>query len=425
MLCLRRAPVTRRSIREYVQVMRHRYAALARPAKSQLLTEFCATTGYHRKAAIRALTRAVPSPMPPRRRRGRPSRYGPSLRTALAKIWEAAGYPWSVRLKALLPLWIPWATQHFPLAPQVERHLRTISPSTIDRALRAHKRQLRRRLYGRTKPGTLLKHHVPIKTERWDVTIPGFTEIDLVSHSGPSADGEFIQSLNLTDIHSGWGESRAVMGKTQTRVRAALDDIRAVLPFPLRGIDSDNGSEFINYHLFRYCLLREIEFTRGRAYKKDDNAHVEQKNYTHVRKLLGWDRYDSPAALAAINDLYRNELRLMMNLFQPSVKLRRKTRVGSRLRRVYDAPQTPLDRLLATAGVDRTALQPLCDLRARLDPFTLAETIDRKLHHIYQLAHHGPIRATRHPLPHQRFHIHRIPSRTPLAAAPVAGIMTR
>ena len=173
-----------------------------------------------------------------------------------------------------------------------------------------------------------------------------------------------------------------MIGKIQTLVRAALDDIRAVLPFPLRGIDSDNGSEFINYHLFRYCLLREIEFTRGRAYKKDDNAHVEQKNYTHVRKLLGWDRYDSPAALAAINDLYRNELRLMMNLFQPSVKLRRKTRVGSRLRRVYDAPQTPLDRLLATAGVDRTALQPLCDLRARLDPFTLAETIDRKLHHI-------------------------------------------
>jgi transposase InsO family protein len=291
----------------------------------------------------------------------------------------------------------------------MERQLQTISPSTIDRHLRQQKRLLRRRLYGRTKPGTLLKHHIPLRTEHWEVQCPGFTEVDLVSHSGESADGEFIQSVNLTDIYSGWVETRAVMGKSQTVVSAAVDDIRAMLPFSLRGLDSDNGSEFINHHLFRYCEARQIQFTRGRPYKKDDNAHIEQKNWTHVRKLLGWDRYDSQQALEALNDLYRHELRLMMNLFQPSVKLVRKVRVGSRLRRVYDNPQTPLDRLLNADGADPAPLQALQQLRARLDPFMLAQTIERKLHHVYTLAHRGPVQAARHPRPHQRFQIRRLP----------------
>jgi len=397
--------------------MQQRYVTLSRSAKSQLLTEFCATIGYHRKAAIRVLTAPAHPPALRRRQPGRPSSYGPSLFAVLVKIWEAAGYPWSVRLKALLPLWVPWAKQHFALSPQVQRQLRAISPSTIDRHLRTRKRRLRRRLYGRTKPGTLLKHHIPIKTEHWNVTVPGFTEIDLVSHSGDSAEGDFLQSLNLTDIHSGWGESRAVLGKGQTVVRAALEVMRTRLPFPLRGLDSDNGSEFINHHLFRYCETRDIQFTRGRPYKKDDNAHIEQKNWMNVRKILGWDRYESPAALAAINDLYDHELRLMMNLFQPSVKLLRKTRVGARYRRIYDAPQTPLDRLLATPGVDRATLQALQRQRARLDPFTLAATIERKLRRIYQLAHRGPIRAVRQPRPHQQFHIRRFPTTTAVAAA--------
>jgi len=306
--------------------------------------------------------------------------------TVLAAVWEAAGYPWSVRLKALLPLWLPRAKRRLTIPPPVERQLRTISPSTIDRRLHGRKRRLQRRLYGRTKPGTLLKHHIPIKTEHWSVTVPGFTEVDLVSHSGNSADGEFLQSLNLTDIRTGWVETRAVMGKSQIGVTAAVEELRAALPFRLCGLDSDNGSEFINTHLFHYCEAREIQFTRGRAYKKDDNAHVEQKNWTHVRKLLGWDRYDTTQAQAAINDLYRHELRLMMNLFQPSVQLVRKVRHGSRLTRVYDAPQTPLDRLLASGGGNATQIAALLRLRDQLDPFTLAEVIDRKLARIHQLA---------------------------------------
>ncbi len=382
--------MTRTSRREYANAVRQRYAQASRAAKAHILDEFCATTRYHRKYAIALLTAAGR----PKQRQGR--RRTPTYRSqtvsALAAIWEAAGYPWSARLKALLPLWLPWATRHFALSPRVEQQLRTISPSTIDRRLQGRKRRLKRRLYGRTKPGTLLKHHIPIKTDHWDVTTPGFTEIDLVSHSGNSADGEFVQSLNLTDIHTGWSESRAVMGKSQTVVRPALEELRQALPFALRGVDSDNGAEFINAHLYRYCDARAIQFTRGRPYKKDDNAHIEQRNWTHVRKLLGWERYDSIEAREAINDLYRHELRLMMNLFQPSVKLVGKVRHGARLTRRYDAPQTPLDRLAASQGADLAAVAALQQLRQRLDPFALAEAIDRKLAMIHRLANrrHSP-----------------------------------
>jgi len=376
--------VTPASRREYARAIRARYAKASRTAKSQILDEFCATTKYHRKYAIALLT-DPPVPPPARGRRRAPT-YRVQTMTVLAAVWEAAGYPWSVRLKALLPLWLPRAKRRLTIPPPVERQLRTISPSTIDRRLHGRKRRLQRRLYGRTKPGTLLKHHIPIKTEHWSVTVPGFTEVDLVSHSGNSADGEFLQSLNLTDIRTGWVETRAVMGKSQIGVTAAVEELRAALPFRLCGLDSDNGSEFINTHLFHYCEAREIQFTRGRAYKKDDNAHVEQKNWTHVRKLLGWDRYDTTQAQAAINDLYRHELRLMMNLFQPSVQLVRKVRHGSRLTRVYDAPQTPLDRLLASGGGNATQIAALLRLRDQLDPFTLAEVIDRKLARIHQLA---------------------------------------
>lgn len=376
--------------REYVRALRPRYMQAPRRAKPAILDEFCATTGYHRKYAVTLLNRPEGTAAPPRRRR-RPT-YPPQLISVLAAIWEAAGYPWSTRLKALLPLWLPWTKQHLSISPRAEQHLRTISPRTIDRRLQGRKRRLKRRLYGRTKPGTLLKHHIPIRTDHWDVTVPGFTEIDLVSHSGNSADGDFAQTLNLTDIHTGWSESQAVLGKSQTVVRPALEALRQALPFALRGVDSDNGSEFINDHLYRYCEARAIQFTRGRPYKKDDNAHIEQRNWTHVRKLLGWDRYDSPEALAAINDLYRGELRLMMNLFQPSVKLVGKVRRGARLTRRYDVPQTPLDRLAASPEADPATVAALQHLRQRLDPFALAEAIDQKLATIHRLAnlHHSP-----------------------------------
>jgi hypothetical protein len=378
------------SRKDYLRKIHSRYQAASRSERKRILDECCANCGYHRKYAIRLLNGAVPGsrPRPARRRRG--LHYGPQVLSILQAVWEAADYPWSVRLKALLPGWMPWIRRRFRLSAELERQLLCISPRSMDYRLAAQKRAQRRRLYGRTKPGTLLKHHIPVKTDRWDVQTPGFTEIDLVSHSGDSASGEFCHSLNLTDIHTTWTETCAVLGKSQETVRRALQQMRQVLPFPLLGIDSDNGSEFINQHLYRYCRSQQMQFTRGRPYKKDDNAHIEQKNWTHVRRLLGYLRYDSPAALAAINDLYRNELRLFQNLFLPSVKLQSKVRVGSRLRRRYQAPQTPFERLCAcpTASVHPARVAELQRLRELLDPFALSQRIQLQLDRIFQLAAH-------------------------------------
>lgn len=368
--------------REYLARMRERYEMATRAAKSRLLDEVCEVTGYHRKAVIRLLRRPGGHRRPGR---GRPVRYGPVVVGTLRRIWEAAGSPWSVRLQALLPTWLPWACRRWRIPRDVAARLRTMSPRHMDRCLRPFKSELRKRQYGRTKPGTLLKHQIPLKTDRWDVQVPGFTEIDLVAHSGDRADGEFLHSLNVTDIHTTWVETRAVMGKSQHHVQEGLEHLRQAMPFPLRGIDSDNGSEFINHHLNRYCGTHTIQFTRGRPYKKDDNAHIEQKNWTHVRKLLGYVRYDSPAALTAINALYE-ELRLLQNLFLPSVKLVEKRRVGARLRRRYDRPRTPLERLETCADADPVKLRALAQLCAQLDPFALAQQIDQGLARIYRLA---------------------------------------
>ena len=371
---------------EYLAQLRDRYLGATRMEKGRMLTEAVTVTGSHRKAVIRAWRRpTVRRARGPRR--GRPTHYDAAVVRALRAIWTAAGYPWSLRLKALLPTWLPWARRRLALSPATEKKVRAISPRQIDRLLAPDKRTIRRRLYGRTKPGTLLKHHIPIKTDHWDVTEPGFTEVDLVSHSGDRADGDFLHTLNLTDIHTTWVEHSAVLGKSQVRVQERLAELRAALPFALRGIDSDNGSEFINAHLLKYCRTHDVQFTRGRPYKKDDNAHIEQKNWTHVRKLMGYVRYDSEAALQAMNVVYA-DLRLRQNLFLPSVKLQRKERVGARLRRYYDAPQTPLERVRVCPQADAVKVAALTRQRDRLDPFALAARIDRQLAQVYALANH-------------------------------------
>ncbi|MGH7772017.1 MAG: integrase, partial [Candidatus Binatia bacterium] len=216
--------MSRKSKREYLRAIYLRYRKATIAAKSQILDEFCKICGYNRKYALRLLNGPCPDRPAnnyagPRRKRKRT--YGPQLISILTAIWQAAGYPWSTRLKALLPVWMPWVRKRFSLTPKIEQQLLSISPRTIDLRLKSKKIHLKKKLYGRTKPGTLLKHHIPIKTDSWDVTTPGFTEVDLVSHCGNSAAGEFIHSLNMTDIHTTWVESRAVMGKGQTRVLEA------------------------------------------------------------------------------------------------------------------------------------------------------------------------------------------------------------
>ena len=391
---------------EYLKAIYPRYQHATRPEKQRILDEFCQVTRYHRKSALRLLNGPPPVPHPRSPRRRSPT-YGTRVIQVLAAIWRAAGSPWSVRLKALLPLWLRWARPRFRLTPALEAQLLRLSPRQMDRRLAPYRRPGRTGRYGGTKPGRLLKHHIPLRTDRWDVTVPGFTEIDLVAHCGDSGDGEFVHSLNLTDIHTTWVETRAVLGRGQYAVQQALEEMRQVLPFRLQGIDSDNGSEFINAHLVRYCQRHGIQFTRGRPYKKDDNAHIEQKNWTHVRRLFGYVRYDGPAAVAAINALYRQELRLFQNLFLPSVKLVRKVRVGARIRRVYDRPQTPFERVQACPEADPAKVAQLAALRAQLDPFVLAEAIDQQLSRVYALAHQRA--ALRQPA-------HREPSALPPAS---------
>jgi len=265
------------------------------------------------------------------------------------------------------------------LRPAVEEQVRAISPRQMDRRLAPYRRQLTKRLYGRTKPGTLLKHHIPLRTDRWDVAVPGFTEIDLVAHCGSLGDGEFVHSLNLTDIYTTWVETAAVLGKSQRAVQVALEELRQALPFRLRGIDSDNGSEFINQHLWDYAQAQEIQFTRGRPYKKDDNAHVEQKNWTHIRQCFGYERHDNPEVVEPINVLVKGAYGQLLNYFHASLKLERKERTEGRLKRIYGAAQTPLARVLASPEVTPQTKRRLQQEKARLNPFALKREVDRSL----------------------------------------------
>lgn len=406
-------PVGPQARREYLARMRDRYAGARRAERSHLVSEVVAVTGYHRKAVIRLLRR-VARPQP--RRRGRPRQYGPEVVRVLRALWTAAGYPWAVRLKALIPLWLPRGRQRWHVSAAVAGQVRQVSARQIDRVLQADKRQVRRRLYGRTKPGTLLKQQVPLRTDRWNVTTPGFTEVDLVAHSGDRAAGDFAHTVNQTDIVTTWVESQAVLGKSQVRVQQALEAMRQRLPFALVGIDSDNGAEFLNAHLVRYCRALAIQFTRGRPYKKDDNAHIEQKNWTHVRKLVGYERYDTDAAVTALNVLYA-DLRLLQNLFLPTVKLGRKERIGAKVRRIYDAPQTPLDRVRACPTADRRKVAALLALRQRLDPVALAARVDQQLERVYALA-------SRRAVPGRRGRTAAVSS-TAAPSVSVTGVMAR
>ena len=367
------------------------HVAEGRAAKGLILDEFCKSYRCHRKHALRLLNSPPPEDKRPSRR-PRGSEYDKGRVPAILEgVWEASGYLCGSRLASALHTWLPAIRNQYRTTQPEEQLLLAMSPATIDRKLKAKKNNIRKSIYGTTRPGALLKHHIPIKTDCWDVKKPGFCEVDLVAHCGDNGEGHFANTLDMTDIHTAWVERRCVLGKGQEAVQQAIDDIRWLMPFELLGIDSDNGSEFINNHLLGYCQTEpELQFTRGRPYKKDDNAHIEQKNWTHVRKLLGYGRFESRAAVAAINDLYRNELRWLQNLFQPSVRLIKKVRVGSKYKRKYDKPQTPLDRVIASGAGKPEMVAKLIALREKLDPFRLSEEIGQKLERIWSMRSNAP-----------------------------------
>lgn len=377
---------------EYMKSVHRRYRqARTKKAKGVILDEFCKTYDCHRKHALRVLNAGNPPDRRPARRPRRSPYKDPRLQRVLEGVWAATGHLCGRRLKAALPHWLPWIRRRLSPEPEVVRLLLAMSAPTIDRHLRPGKDAVRRKIYGTTRAGLLLKHHIPIKTDNWDVDRPGFMEVDLVSHSGDCAKGDFAHTLNMTDIHTGWVERRCVLGKGQRGVLEAIADVRRALPFPLLGIDSDNGSEFINGHLLAYCREEPaVQFTRGRPYKKDDNAHIEQKNWTHVRKLVGYARYDRPQAVALLNRLYRRELRWFQNLFLPSMKLVSKERVGSKLRRRYDEPKTPLARLIQSGALPAARVATLRRNLAQLDPFELSAAVDRALDRVWSMRSKAP-----------------------------------
>lgn len=373
------------SKREYLQTIRQRYLGGSKSLKRTILDEVCHVCGYNRKYAIRVLrvSHCPGSGGHP----GRPRLYNdPALMTFLKKLWTCSNLVCSKRLKAMIPLWLP----HYEtsLSTELKRQLETISPATIDRLLAPVRHRYTKRGLATTRPGSLLKKHIPIKTNQWDEHIPGFLEADTVAHCGSSMAGQFVYTLNMVDLATGWTEQRALWGKGDHGVLVAMESIEQTLPFPVLGFDCDNGSEFLNWPLLKYFVDRKcpVQYTRSREYHSNDNAHVEGKNWTIVRQYLGYDRFDDPQITQALNDLYTHEWRLLMNFFFPSVKLIAKERIKSRIIKQHDPPQTPLQRVLTSTHISQQSRRLLEELYKQLNPFQLQNRVNKKINRILNLA---------------------------------------
>jgi len=380
-----------RSKQEYLEAIHLRYKRAFLKEKTAILDEFCSSCGYHRKHAIRVLNNFKRFTKPKPKKRGKPSKYNkPAILEPLKRIWLTANLPCSKRLKVILPLWLKSYAEEFGgLSLDVVKALLKISAPTIDRLLKPTRVKYRHRGRATTKPGTLLKKQIPIKTDQWDEHRPGFLEADTVAHCGESLLGDFAYTIDFVDIATGWTEQRAVWGKGEVGVVEQIKNVESSLPFPLLGFDSDNGSEFLNYHLVRHFAQRDnpVQFTRSRPYHKDDNAHAEQKNWTHVRQWLGYHRIDKPKAIALMNDLYTKEWRLYHNFFMPSVKLIEKKLVAGKAIKRYDKPKTPYQRLLESPDMAASKKHALKEQFETLNSFALRKAMDRKLKTIFAICY--------------------------------------
>jgi hypothetical protein len=365
----------------FLNKLRERYQRATKKQRGRILDEFVETTGYHRKHAI-ALLRSERHHRDPKVRlhRVRPRIYLEEDQEALlwlAGLFDQIG---SKRLRAALDVELPALrdAQYLRVSTACYQRLLKISPATMDR-LRKAERRPRGHRRGGTKPGSLLKHQIPIRTfADWDERRPGFTEMDLVQHDGGNPNGFFACTLNLTDVCTGWTEFRAVRTKAQQHVFVALAELRRQLPFPLLGVDSDNGQEFINAPLWHYCQRAHITFTRARVGHKNDNAYVEQKNWSVVRRLVGDERFDTPEQVDELNLLY-GVYRLYVNHFLPVMKFVTKVREGRRVKKVYDAPKTPYQRIIESTWVDVGAKARLQAIHETLDVVLLRRQLDGML----------------------------------------------
>ncbi len=368
--------MTRESIEEYKEAIRGRYEIATKEEKGRILEEFTKTTGLHRKSAIRLLNRPMRRGIT--KRRGRKRKYGSAVVEALRSVWEASDRLCSKRLHPFIPEMVHKMRRcgDRSMTLEIEAELCRMSAATMDRRLRAWKHPGGRRSLSTTRPGAALRSAIPIRTfADWQENRPGFIEVDLVAHCGESTDGFYLNTLMAVDVATGWTEFVGVWGRTQERVGTAVHKVRERLPFPLLGLDSDNGSEFINENLAKWCRHEHITFTRSRPYKKNDNCYVEQKNGFIVRRIIGRDRYSSRRALEVLDCIYYL-LRWKINFLEPSMKLVSKTRNGAKTHRVYDTAQTPYQRVLNSGVLSNAKKAQLKTTYDHLNPVLLLKQID-------------------------------------------------
>ncbi len=377
---------------EYFKSIAQRYQKASKKDKSKILEEFCQVCHYHRKYAITKLNnyKTIHRKPPAKQKPGpKPIYNHPQLLEALKTIWIGTNLICSKRLKAAIPDWIGhYQVENEYLPFDLVKKLLNISPPTIERILKPIKHLHRGKGRCTTKPGLLLKHHVPVKTGQWDEFRPGFLETDTIAHCGGSIEGIYAFTTNTVDIATGWTEQRATYGKGFREIARQIEDMENSLPFDILGIDFDNGGEFLNHFLYDYFKKRNkpVQFTRSREYQKNDNAHVEGKNWTHVRQWLGYRRFEDPKIVPLLNNLYKNVWRLYHNFFIPSVKLMSKERIASKTIKRHDKPKTPYQRILESKHINKEIKISLQKLFKTLNPFKLRKTIDEKIARIQQLA---------------------------------------
>jgi len=376
--------------KELISTIKPRYLKSNKSEKSKILDEFCQNTGYNRKYVIKILQADYDNNrVKIIGRKPRKKIYTNEVILLAIKIWELLEYPCGQRLKGALSPMIDSLIRcdELKISDDLRNKLSTISTKTLDRRLKKE-RTLKRlnRNRGTTRHGSLLKSSIPIRITNWDTSKVGFMEMDTVAHNGGNPSGEFIYSLDMVEIYSSWTEQYAVMGKGETGVVKAVKTVQNELPFALLGLDSDSGSEFINWHMVKYCDKKNLFFTRSRPDRKNDNAYVEQKNNTHIRQRLGYGRYDTKEQLNIINDLYRNELRLFDNFFRPVMKIKSKEKINNSVcKKTYDTAQTPYQRLLKSKQISKKKKQELTRIYLSLNPIKLKENINQKIQRIKKL----------------------------------------
>jgi len=378
--------MSQKSKRELLEVVRPRYLKANKVEKQKMLDEFTSATGYHRKYAIRVLKDQVQKHLN-RKPKGYPAVYRGEVVQALEQIWEIYGCLCSKRLQPFLPeaIRVLERCKAIELSKDTKELLLKISSASIDRCLRPVRIKSRHGL-STTKPGNLLKKSIAVRTfTEWSEERPGFMEIDLVAHCGDNTTGQFLNTLTCTDVCTSWTDITGLPRRSQEAVCEAIHQMRQRLPFPLLGIDSDNGSEFINDLLYRYCLNEKITFTRSRTYKKNDQAHVEQKNWSVVRHTVGYDRWETDQELAILESIY-DDLRLYINFFQPSFKLIAKERIGNQTLKRYDTAKTPYQRVLERKDIPLEAKAQLMNLYLQLNPAELRRRIDQKTAKLWKIS---------------------------------------